>query len=383
MSWITRISVVGIAIITAALIIILSAFNGIEQMVSKLYSDYDPAITMRSSEGKTFDSTTVNLNQLRKIPGVISLSKAIEETVIIKHGKKWVNARMVGVDYSFVDACNLSKHMVDGYPTLEENGEPTAVIGASLLDKIDGYISELDGYEELTLYTPLRDASIARLKSPFKVSPLKVVGRMNYNKDVNMSDLLVPINYAEIQLNYDTDITAIYFHAKKENREEIKTALVAKFGDTFQIKTAAEKNELIFKTSESEKKIVVLILLFIFVLAAFNLVASLNMLFIEKKENIETMERFGATKRFIFQIFFFEGILIALKGIGIGLVLGIGVCLLQNHYGFLQMPNSGGNDAFPVILRVRDVLFILGTVSGLSVLSAYFPVAYLVRKTGA
>lgn len=349
-------------------------------MVSKLYSDYDPAISMRSLEGKTFDSTTVNLSELRKIPGVISLSKAIEETVIIKHGKKWVNARMVGVDYSFVKACNLDKHMVDGYPYLEENGEPTAVIGASLLDKIDGYISELDGYEELILYTPLRDASMTRLKSPFKVSPLKVVGRMNYNKDVNASDLLVPITYAEIQLNYGTDITGIYFHTNKENIESVKSELVAKFGKNFQIKTAAEKNELIFKTSESEKKIVVLILLFIFVLAAFNLVASLNMLFIEKKENIETMERFGATKQFIFQIFFFEGVLIAFKGIIIGLILGVGVCLLQVQYGLLQMPNSDG-EAFPIILQVKDVLFIFGTVVLLSVLSAYFPVRYLVRKT--
>jgi len=349
-------------------------------MVSKLYSDYDPAVTMRSLEGKTFDSTTVNLMDLRKIPGVISLSKAIEETVIIKHGKKWINARMVGVDYSFTKACNLEKHMVDGYPYLEENGEPTAVIGASLLDKIDGYISEMDGYEELTLYTPLRDASIARLKSPFKVSPLKVVGRMNYNKDVNMSDLLVPINYAEIQLNYGSDITAIYFHVKKENIENVKAALENRFGNRFEVKTAAEKNELIFKTSESEKKIVVLILLFIFVLAAFNLVASLNMLFIEKKENIETMERFGATKRFIFQIFFFEGILIAFKGILIGLVLGIGVCLLQMQFALLQMPNSGG-EAFPIILQVKDVLFIFGMVVLLSVLSSYFPVRYLVKRT--
>lgn len=349
-------------------------------MVSKLYSDYDPAITMRSMKGKTFDSTTVDLNALRTIPGVVSLSKAIEETVIIKHGKKWVNARMVGVDFSFVDACQLNKHIVDGYPNLEENGEPTAVIGASLLDKVDGYISELDGYEELILYTPLRDASMARLKSPFKVSPLKVVGRMNYNKDINMSDLLVPIYFAELQLNYDTDITAIYFQVAKKDIPAVKSTLEKRFGNTFRVKTAAEKNELIFKTSESEKKIVVLILLFIFILAAFNLVASLNMLFIEKKENIETMERFGATKRFVFQIFFFEGILIAVKGIFIGLILGIGVCLLQVHYGLLKMPNSG-NEAFPIILQVKDVLFILVTVILLSVLSAYFPVRYLVRKT--
>ncbi|MDR0801574.1 MAG: FtsX-like permease family protein [Fluviicola sp.] len=373
-------SVTGIAAITAALVIILSAFNGIEQMVARLYSDYDPAITMRSLQGKTFDSTTVDLKELRAVPGVISLSKAIEETVIIKHGKKWVNARMVGVDFSFVDASRLREHIVDGYPDLEENGEPTAVIGASLLDKVDGYISELDGYEELMLYTPLRDASVTRLKSPFRVSPLKVVGRMNYNKDINLTDLLVPVYFAEVQLNYGKDITAIYLHVGKKDIPQVKATLENRFGNRFQVKTAAEKNELIFKTSESEKKIVVLILLFIFVLAAFNLVASLNMLFIEKKENMETMERFGATRQFVFRIFFFEGILIALKGIVIGLVLGVGVCLLQMHYGLLKMPNAG-DEAFPVILQIKDVLFILVTVILLSMLSAYFPVRYLVRKT--
>lgn len=370
---------VGIAITTAALVVLLSAFNGIEQLVSQLYSEYDPAIIMRSTEGKTFDSTSVNLQNIRNLPEVKSVSKAVEETVILKHGKKWVNARMLGVDFSHVDAIKLKNHLVDGYPALEENGNPTAVIGASLLDKLDGYISELDGFEEITIYTPLRDASIARMKSPFKVSPLKIVGRMNYNKEVNISDVLVPLEFAQIQLKYDRDITAVYIDTDQKNSMKLKEKLDQLFGSKFQFKTAAEKNELIFKTAQSEKKIVFLILVFIFILAAFNLIASLNMLFIEKKEDIKTLNELGATDSFIFQIFFFEGILIALKGIVGGLILGIAICFLQMNYHLLDMPNTI-NEGFPIILQTGDIIFVILTVCTLGVVMSYLPVRYLVHK---
>jgi lipoprotein-releasing system permease protein len=377
-TWISLISVVGISLITAALVILLAAFNGIESMVNKLYSEYDAGITIRSNQGKTFDSTTVNISELRQMDHVKSISKAIEETVILKNQKKWVNARMVGVDFSFLEACSIDKHMVDGFPSLEENGNPTGIIGATLLDKIDGYISALDGYQELMLYAPLRDASIGRRKSPFKISPIRVVGRMNYNKDVNASELLVPIDYARIQLDYDQDITALYVDVEQQFAAEVKANLTRKLGSNFKVKTAAEKNELIFKTSESEKKIVVLILLFIFILAAFNLVASLNMLYVEKAENMQTMVYFGAEPKHIFLIFFFEGLLISFVGILIGLTLGAGVCLAQDYGHFLLMP--GTFDPFPIILNWSDLIWIFFMVFGLSTLMSYFPVRYLVKK---
>lgn len=379
MHWITRISVLGISVITAALVILLSAFNGIEQLVNQLYTSYDPAIVVRSEQGKTFDSTLVNLDKLRKLPGVISLSKAVEETVIIKRENKWVNARMVGVEASFLTACDIENHMVDGYPSLEENGVPTAIIGASLLDKLDGYISDVDGFDQLQLYTPLRDASISRLKSPFKITPIKTVGRMNYNKEVNGTDILVPFDFAQEQLNYQRDITAIYLDVAPAKREELKAEIKQLLGASYTVKTAAEKNELIFKTSQSEKKIVFIILIFIFILAAFNLVASLNMLFIEKRDNIQTLKQLGSDKQLIFKIFFYEGLLISAKGILGGLILGIGICLIQLKFHILTMPNTP-TEGFPIVMNAVDILKILITVSLLSVSLTYLPVRYLVKK---
>lgn len=380
MHWITRVSVIGITVITTALVILIAAFNGIEQMVAQLYSAYDAPITIRSTQGKTFLENTLDLAAIRSTPGVKNVSRAVEETVILKKQKKWVNAHLVGVDASYLKDCALDKHLVDGIPAFLDDQQATAIIGATLLDKLDGYISELDGKEELLLYTPLREAKIGSRKSPFMIAPLTVVGKMNYNREVNASELLVPLDFARNQLNYTTDLTALFVAvASTADPMEIKEALQQQLGSKFEVKTAAEKNELIFKTSRSEKRIVVLILIFIFILAAFNLVASLTMLFIEKKENIQTLIRIGATNQFIFRIFFFEGLLIAAKGIVIGLVLGITICALQLNFAFLAMPNSNG-EAFPIAFNWKDGLLILSLVSSLSFAASYLPVWYLIKK---
>jgi len=377
---ITRISVIGIAITTAALVILISAFNGIEGMVERLYSAYDAPIIIRSNEGKTFKESTVDLKKIAQVDGVLRVSRAIEETVILKHEKKWVNAQLIGIDASYLKTCEIEQHIVDGYPSLEENGKPTAIIGATLLDKLDGYISELDGFEQLVVYTPLRDASISKRKSPFKTTNLRVVCRMNYNREVNAQFVMVPLSFAQDQLNYDHEITALYLGLKKgEDAFEVKERLQTLLGKQFVVKTAAEKNELIFKTSQSEKRIVIIILVFVFILAAFNLIASLTMLFIEKKDNVRTMIHFGANQSFIFRIFFFEGLLIAGKGIVIGIILGAGVCLAQFYGAFLEMPNSGG-EAFPINFTVQDGLLIIGLVSSLSMITSFLPVYYLVRR---
>ena len=380
MHWITRVSVIGIAVITAALVILIAAFNGIERMVENLYSAYDAPITIRSTQGKTFLENTIDMRAISSVPGVKNVNRAVEEIVILKKQKKWVNAHLVGVDASYLKDCALDKHLVDGIPAFLDDQQATAIIGATLLDKLDGYISELDGKEELLLYTPLREAKIGSRKSPFMIAPLTVVGKMNYNREVNASELLVPLDFARNQLNYTTDLTALFVAvASTADPMEIKEALQQQLGSKFEVKTAAEKNELIFKTSRSEKRIVVLILIFIFILAAFNLVASLTMLFIEKKENIQTLIRIGATNQFIFRIFFFEGLLIAAKGIVIGLVLGITICALQLNFAFLAMPNSNG-EAFPIAFNWKDGLLILSLVSSLSFAASYLPVWYLIKK---
>lgn len=366
--------------ITAALIILLSAFNGIEGMIEKLYSDFDSDITIRSEVAKTFPESQIDFKALSSIDGVSNSSKAIEEIVVLNHEKKRVNAVMVGVEESFLNFSKMDKHLIEGASFLTKNDTEYGIIGASLLDKLGGFIPERVGYEEITVFAPKRDAKVRVGSNPFTTRRLSLAGRMNFNREVNAEKLIVPLSYARDVLNYSEDITAIYVDVKEgfEN-QTVKETIQQKLGKDFSVKTNYEKNELIFKTSKSEKLIVLIILLFIFILAAFNLVASLTMLFVEKKENVDTMISFGADKKTVFQIFFFEGILIAGKGIVFGLVLGYAICLAQLKWAILTMPNSGG-EAFPIKLSLADGLLIVVLVSLLSFLFSYLPVRFLIKK---
>ena len=377
---ITRISVVGISVITASLIILLSAFNGIESMIEKLYSDFDTDITIRSTIGKTFPEDLIDYKSIQKTSGVVNYSKAIEEIVVIKHEKKFINASLIGVDSSFLQIARMKDHMVDGKPVLEKNKHEFGLIGATLLDNLGGYIPENIGYEQVILYVPKRDSKVRIGSNPFNTKLIDISGRMNFNREVNADKLVIPLKLAKEILNYQKDITALYVDVDPSYKNEnVKANLIEILGPNFSVKTNYEKNELIYKTSKSEKIIVLIILLFIFILAAFNLIASLTMLFVEKKENIQTMISYGANKKTIFNIFFFEGLLISGKGILIGLILGYGVCILQLKSALLTMPNSGG-EAFPINITLIDGILILFLVSILSLLFSFLPVRYLIKK---
>lgn len=349
-------------------------------MIDRLYSEYDTDITIRPAEGKTFNEGRINYEELKNLDGVQQFCRAVEEVVILKHEKKWVSASMIGVDPEFLQMIHIGEHMVDGHPMLSAGQDRYALIGASLLDKLGGYIPSTVGHESLVCYVPKRKLKISLGKNPFKTEVIKVSGRINYNREVNEQSFIVPLDLSQKLLEYENQISAIYISCKPDaDRDDVKLLIQEKLGSDFVVKTNHEKNELVYKTSKSEKLIVLIILLFIFVLAAFNLVASLTMLFVEKLDNQKTMISFGAHRNLLFRIFFFEGLLIAGKGIVFGALLGYVICFVQIYFSLVTMPNSAG-EPFPINVTLSDGALILGLVSILSVLFSYFPVKYLIRK---
>ncbi len=379
---ITRISVVGITIITASLIILLSAFNGIEQMIERLYSEFDTDITIRVEKGKHFTESRIDIDALYNIDGVENISRAIEEVVLLKHEEKWVHANMIGVDSSFLEITRMNDHLVDldGEVYLNRDGQYFSMVGASLLDQLDAYVTTDDMQETLICYVPKKKLKIRPGRNPFSSRVVPVAGRVNYNRDVNSSSYIVPIELSKEMLGLENKISAIYVDAKPGvSNEHLKELIKSSVGNDFVVKTNFEKNELIFKTSKSEKIIVLIILLFIFILAAFNLVASLTMLFVEKRANVETLNSMGAPRKTIFQIFFIEGLLISGKGVLFGFILGYLICFAQLYFSFLEMPNSGG-ESFPISISFGDALLIFTLVAALSILFSYLPVKYLIKK---
>jgi lipoprotein-releasing system permease protein len=376
---ITRISVIGITVTTAALIILIAAFNGIESMVEKLYSEFDSNLTIRSAAGKTFDENTIPFKKISSLSEVKFVSKAIEEVVILKHEKKWVNAKLVAVENTFLKMINSEKHLVDGENYLTYKNEDYCLAGAGLLEKLNAYISTNEVAENLIIYFPKKDAKLRVNANPFRTEMIKVAGRVNYNMEVNDEVIVVPLDFAKNALDYENRISKVLINCKeKDQLIPLQEKLQNLLGSKFIVETHFEKNALIYQTSKTEKVIVICILVFVFIMAIFNLIASITMLYIEKEPNIKTMQSFGASKQFIFKIFFFEGILISFKGILFGIILGLIVALSQYYFKIVLLPNSGGQ-AFPMWITIKDTLLVFAIVSIISILASYFSITFLTK----
>jgi lipoprotein-releasing system permease protein len=378
-NWITSISVIGIAIITASLIILLSAFNGIESIIEKLYSDFDPQITIKPTTGKTISERALSFEKVKSVPQIKRISRAVEEIVVVKHDSKWVNARLIGAEPSFLKMCKLPAHALlvrhQENQILRSN---ELILGVELASKLELLVSQ-QHTDQVTLYAPKRNAKMRLGSSPFNTGDFLVQNHIGYNREVNEEVVLVNLQQARELLDYSDEISALYVEVEKGSEWEVKSKLQSMLGKQWEVKTNYEKNELIFKTSKSEKLIVFIILLFIFMLAAFNLVASLTILFNEKLPNLKTLITFGATRKQVFKIFLYQGMLISGKGILIGLLLGYGVCLIQLQLGLIQLPGFEGG-VFPVRLSLSDGCFIITSVVLLSYLFTFWPVRYLIGK---
>lgn len=365
---------------TMALIVVLSAFNGIEKIVVGLYTDFDTDLTIRSEKGKTFNQSFLDLDSLRNFEGIDGLSRALEEIVILRKGNKWVKAQMTGVDTSFLRMSRMADHLYDGKPELEFEELPVALFGVGLLQKLDTYVPRDAGDNSVLFNVPLREGKFRPGKNPLSTKHVYIGGSMNFNKEVNDEQVVVPFELANDLLNYKNDISAVYLSVHPDyDNEDVKEALHKILPQGFVVKTNFEKNELIFKTSKSERIIVIFILIFIFILSSFNLIASITMLYVEKKDNIKTLYSMGIDKDTMFKVFFYEGLLISFRGIILGIILGYTICFLQINFGWVKMPNSNG-EFFPIAVKVMDGVMIILSALVLGVIASYLPTKYLFRK---
>jgi lipoprotein-releasing system permease protein len=252
-------------------------------------------------------------------------------------------------------------------------------MGVGLISKLDFFVFE-GSPERVQVFAPMRDAKIGPTQTPFKNQGFFVVSGINYNREVNTQSVLVDLKAASNLLNYGSDITRIAVSLKNPKKlEKVKSQLQEALGDDYIVKTNLEKNEIIYKTSKIEKIIVFFILVFIFILASFNMVASLTMMFIEKRKDMQTMSAFGLSESGIFRIFFNQGLIISFLGIFGGLIMGYAIIFAQKHGELLTMPNSYG-EAFPVGIQWMDFVLILLLTTLVGIMSAYMPVKYLVKK---
>ena len=374
------ISIVGVFVSSAAMIIVLSGFNGIERLVENIYSKHEADIVISPLLGKTLHENDSLIKTINSFSEINNFSRVIEEVTMVKHGDKWMTAIMKGVEKSYIEISNLDSSIIEGNCSFWNNNLPNTIIGVGVQNQLQ-VSSDKRFDNQITIYGLLREEKISSTnKSVFKPAKINVTGIFNINPEFDEKYLIVPINFARNLLNYENEINSIEIELNADIDPAIfKNKLKNILSNTYVIKTQYEKNELIYKTNAAEKWMVFMILIFIFILSTFNIIASLTMLILDKKKDISTLISLGATPKLIKSIFFREGFYINLLGGGLGLTMGSLLCMIQTKFKLIKLENSV-IDHWPVRVEASDIFAVMFVLVFIGILSSYLPTAFIIKR---
>jgi len=378
---ISGISVVGVSIGTMALIVILSVFNGFDNLVQSLFNSFDPDIKITIKEGKTFSSGNERIQNLKKLKGVLYMSEIIEENALLKYDDRQYIVTIKGVSDEFINMSGIDSMIIDGEFILKENKNNYAVIGQGVaLNLAVG----LNFITPINIYVPKRTQKVSL--NPEKAFSRKYIfpsGIFAIQQDFDSRYIIVPIDFARDLLDYSNEVSAIELKLDPVfNKDKIQEEIKKHLGTGYEVKNRFEQQELLYKIMKSEKWAIFLILTFILIIASFNVIGSLTMLIIEKKKDIDTLRSLGANLSVLRKIFLFEGWMISILGAILGLMTGTIICWIQQHFGLIKIQGSDSFviDTYPVNLELPDFIYVFLTVLFIGYLAAWYPVHYITRK---
>ncbi|MBL7964268.1 MAG: ABC transporter permease [Flavobacteriales bacterium] len=377
---ITLISIVVMAVVTAAMVVVLSTLNGIAELVDSLYSPFDQDITITPAQGKTFERDSLDIGELLRLAGATQASWVIEENVLLRSGDQQAVATMKGVEPVYLEMSDLGAHLFTGQADLGTDQEPKAVLGVALKMNLDVPLD--DGvFRPLEISAPVRGRKLSQWKQgAFEQEDLPVSGAFTLNMEFDAKYVLVPLELAARLLHYEGAVNALEMRLSRDaDADAAARALREQLGGAYVVRTRQQKNTLMYSTNTSEKRFTFLVLVFIGLIGAFNIIASLTMLMIEKKRDVRTLSALGATPQVVRLIFLFEGLLIVGVGIVLGLLLGLGLCWVQQRFGLIGLANSVV-DAYPVKVQWKDLVQIVLVTLAIGVLASWVPLRSLSRR---
>jgi lipoprotein-releasing system permease protein len=381
---ITWISILGISVGSFALIVVLSAFNGLEKVISSMNNRLTPDLQIAPVKGKAIDLTVFPLGQLKEIQGVDYVIPTITEDALFRANDKQHIGQVKGVGAEYQEIERINKIVFGENGLLLSDGEyDFAVPGAGVAWYLG--INAYNPYAMVRVYVPKRgNASMMSLENSFNSDVLTVRSVFSTEQEQDEKLVLVPFDWLSELLEYENKASNVeLFTVPNADINKVKKEVKAVIGEDFTVKNQQEQQETLYKIMRSEKWAVYVILTFILILATFNVVGSLSMLMIDKRKDTEILKAMGADNRLIHEIFMNEGLLISVAGGIIGLLLGIILVLLQQQFGFVKF-GTGGNyvvDAYPVLLKFKDVLLIFATILAVGCTSAFLTVRHAMRKS--
>ena len=373
---ISGISAAGIMVGTMALIIVLSVFNGFEHVIVSLFNTFDPDIRITLVEGKTFHEGDISAERIKKLNGIVRYTDVLEENALLRCNNKQYFATIKGVSPEFQQSSGLDSMLVEGNMILESKGVPFAIAGRGVAFYLG--LNPQDMVHKLEVYVPRRGATAARPDQAFNSASLFTSGIFAIQDDFDSKYVLLPIEFTRELLNYTDEVSAVELGLKKGTEtEQIQKDVQAIVGPRFKVENRFQQQSTLYSLMKSEKLAVFFILGFILLIASFNVIGSLSMLIIEKKKDIKILGSMGADERLIRRIFLVEGLLVTTLGALTGLILGAGICWVQQHFGLVKLQVSGGSfliDSYPVSMQMFDFVMVFLTVFFIGLAAVILPV---------
>ena len=379
---ISAISAIGMAIGTAALIIILSIYNGFDSLIKSMMSNVEPDLLITPATGKVFVPEGETYDWIYDQPSVKNMCCVLQEQVFVNYENQQGLAIAKGVDWIYEEESPLRDHIRDGQFTLHRGDVPLAAVGVGLAYEM-GINPRFRA--PIEIYFPSRTDRISMSNPTATLRDIDVWPSCTFsvNSDVDSRLMILPIDKMRELLDYTDEVSAIEirFMEKTDSKEKarVQKAISEKLGSEYRVKDRFQQNESLYKMMKYEKAAIYMILIFIIIIIAFNIFGSLSMLIIEKRDDIQTLRSLGAQENIIKRIFVLEGWMISLVGMAAGLIVGVAFSLLQQHFGFIKMPGHFLVQAYPIILSIWDILLTAAGVSIIGYLIALLPV-YIYSK---
>lgn len=377
---ISAISVIGVAVGTMALVIVLSVFNGFHDLVASFFTNFDPQIELVPTQGKTAPADDPLLDKVRQMPQVSVHTDVLEDQGLAVYGDRQQMVTVMGVDDNFTQLTNISDILYgDGEFTLQAANLFYAIPGIRLAQDM-GLGARFDGY--LKLYAPVRRGQITELADPSEgfvvdslISPGVVfaVNQAKYDRD----HIICSIGFARRLFDQDGMLSSLQIRLKPgSDLAAVKKQMREIVGSKYRVLDRFEQQSDTFNIMQIEKVLAYVFLTFILMVACFNIISSLSMLIIDKKADAATLRNLGATDRQIRSIFLFEGRIISAIGAVVGILLGLLLCWLQQEFGLVHMGDSAGSfvvNAYPVSVHYDDVAIVFITVLLIGWVAAWIP----------
>jgi lipoprotein-releasing system permease protein len=359
---ITGISVFGLALGSAALILVLSVFNGFEALLTKMMHNFNPDVKITAAVGKTFQSDSLTFQKIAQTLGVEQVSETLEELAFFEYNKSQTFGTLKGVDAAFSAVNGIDTTLQHGVYKLTDSSVDCAILGMGMRNQLGVY--ERDALNTLSVYMPKRE-EVGALEQPFRKLFLQPVGAFSVQQEFDNQYIIASLGFVQELLNAPNEVSSYEIKVKAESSaKRVATDIQKALGGTFRVRDRYQQDEAFLKLVNIEKWMSYAILSLTLLLVAFNMVGSLWMIVLEKRADIVILKAMGGTNRLIRHIFLSEGLLMCVVGLLLGFALAFILYLLHVNMsgGLVPLPEGFATDRYPVALKLTDFFWVALTV---------------------